>query len=67
MVPMFRIYNPKSSLTSASWSTIFHILFSTTDWEQSFIVGKGDALDRGNYVGLKLTDRAGHEDHREDC
>ena len=30
-----------------------------TDWEQSFIVclykGKGDALDRGNYRGLKLT------------
>ena len=32
-----------------------------TDWEQSFIVclykGKGDALDRGNYRGLKLTER----------
>ena len=31
-----------------------------TYWEQSFIVclykGKGDALDRGNYSGLKLTD-----------
>ena len=31
-----------------------------TDWEQSFIVclykGKGDALDRGNYRGLKLTE-----------
>ena len=30
-------------------------------WEQSFIVcfykGKGDALDRGNYRGLKLTDQ----------
>ena len=30
------------------------------DWEQSFNVclymGKGDALDRGNYRGLKLTD-----------
>ena len=30
-----------------------------TDWEQSFIVclymGKGDALDRGNYRGLKLS------------
>ena len=29
-----------------------------TDWEQNFIVclykGKGDALDRGNYRGLKL-------------
>ena len=29
------------------------------DWEQSFIVylykGKGGALDRGNYRGLKLT------------
>ena len=31
------------------------------DWEQSFIVclykGKGDALDRGNYRGLKLTEQ----------
>ena len=33
-----------------------------TDWEQSFIVclykGKGDALARGNYRGLKLTKQA---------
>ena len=33
-----------------------------TDWEQSFIVclykGKGDALDRSNYRGLKLTEQA---------
>ena len=33
-----------------------------TDWEQSFIVclykGKGDAFDRGNYRGIKLTERA---------
>ena len=33
-----------------------------TDWEQSFIVclykGKGDALDRGNYRGLKLNEQA---------
>ena len=33
-----------------------------TDWEQSFIVclykGKGDALDRGNYRGFKLTEQA---------
>ena len=33
-----------------------------TDWKQSFIVylymGKGDALDRGNYLGLKLTEQA---------
>ena len=32
-----------------------------SDWEQSFIVclykGKGDALESGNYHGLKLTDR----------
>ena len=31
-----------------------------SDWEQSFIVclykGKGDALERGNYSGLKLTE-----------
>ena len=33
-----------------------------TDWEEGFIVclykGKGDALDRGNYRGLKLTEQA---------
>ena len=33
-----------------------------TDWEQSFILclykGKGDAPDRGNYGGLKLTEQA---------
>ena len=33
-----------------------------TDWEQNFIVclykGKGDALDRGNYRSLKLTEQA---------
>ena len=33
-----------------------------TDWEQSFIAclykGKGDALDRGNYQALKLTEQA---------
>ena len=33
-----------------------------TDWEESFIVclykGKGDALDRGNYRGFKLTEQA---------
>ena len=33
-----------------------------TDWETSFIIclykGKGDALDRGNYRGLKLTEQA---------
>ena len=33
-----------------------------TDWEQRFIVclykGKGDALDRGNFRGLKLTEQA---------
>ena len=32
-----------------------------SDWEQSFIVclykGKGDALERGNYGGLKLTEQ----------
>ena len=31
------------------------------DWEESFILnffkGKGEALDRGNYRGLKLTDQ----------
>ena len=40
-----------------------------SDWEQSFIVclykGKGDALERGNCRGRKLT--AGHESPREDC
>ena len=37
------------------------------DWEESIILslykGKGEALDRGNYRGLKLTDQADH-DHR---
>ena len=32
-----------------------------TDWKESFIVclykGKGDALDQGNYRGLKLTEQ----------
>ena len=32
-----------------------------SDWEQSFIVclykGKEDALERGNYLGLKLTEQ----------
>ena len=32
-----------------------------SDWEQSFIVclykGKGDALERGNYRGLELTEQ----------
>ena len=32
-----------------------------TDWQESFILnlykGKGDALERGNYRGLKLTDQ----------
>ncbi|RUS90803.1 hypothetical protein EGW08_001422 [Elysia chlorotica] len=35
------------------------------DWEESYILnlykGKGDALDRGNYRGLKLTDQVKHE------
>ena len=43
-------------------STIIHDDKVSTDWEQSFIVclykGKGDALDRGNYQGLKLTEQA---------
>ena len=34
----------------------------SADWEESFIVclykRKGDALDRGNYRGLKLTEQA---------
>ena len=37
-----------------------------SDWEQSFTVclykGKGDALERGSYPGLKLTKQPG-----EDC
>ena len=37
-----------------------------TDWEQSFKLclykGKGDALDRGNYQGLKLLVRACQEE-----
>ena len=41
-----------------------------SDWEQSFIgclyKGKGDALERGNYCGLKAN-RAGYENPGEDC
>ena len=44
----------------ATW--IIHDGKVPTDWEQSFIVclykDKGDALDRGNYRGLKLTEQA---------
>ena len=43
-------------------TVIIHICKVPTDWEQSFIVclytGKDDALDRGNYGGLKLTEQA---------
>ena len=43
-------------------TTIIHDGKVPTDWEQSFGVclykGKGVALDRGNYQGLKLTEQA---------
>ena len=43
-------------------TAIIHDSKVPTDWEQSFIVclykGKGDALDRGNYRGIKLTKQA---------
>ena len=43
-------------------AAIIHDVKVPTDWEQSFIVclykGNGDALDRGNYRGLKLTEQA---------
>ena len=43
-------------------NAIIHEDMVPTDREQSFIVclykGKGDALDRGNYRGLKLTKHA---------
>ena len=43
-------------------TVIIHDSKVPTDWEQSFIVclykDKGDALDRGNYRGLKLTEQA---------
>ena len=43
-------------------TAIIHDCKVPTDCEQSFIVclykGKGDALDRGNYRGLKLTEQA---------
>ena len=46
----------------ATCTAIIHDGKVPTDWEQSFIVclykGKGDALDRGNYLGLKLTEQA---------
>jgi len=40
---------------------VFSSGVTPTDWEESIILnlykGKGDALDRGNYRGLKLTDQ----------
>ena len=42
-------------------ATIIHDGKVPSDWEQSLIVclykGKGDALERGNYRGLKLTEQ----------
>ena len=42
-------------------AAIIHDSKVPSDWEQSFIVclykGKGDALERGNYRGLKLTEQ----------
>ena len=39
----------------------FSVALIPTDWQESFIVnpykGKGDALNRGNYRGLKLTEQ----------
>ena len=41
---------------------------SPTDWEESYILnlhkGKGEALNRGNYRGLKLTDQVGRTSAR---
>ena len=42
-------------------TTMFRDNKVPTDWEQKFLClykGKGDALDRGNYRGLKLTEQA---------
>jgi len=42
--------------------TVFSNGVIPKDWEESYILnlykGKGDALDHGNYHGLKLTDQA---------
>ena len=42
-------------------AAIIHDVKVPSDWEQSFIVclykGKGDALERSNYLGLKLTEQ----------
>ena len=42
-------------------AAIIHDVKVPSDWEQSFIVclykGKGDALERGNFRGLKLTEQ----------
>ena len=40
---------------------VFSCCVIPSDWEKNFILdlyeGKGEALDRGNYLGLKLTDQ----------
>ena len=42
-------------------AAIIRVGMVPSDWEQNFIVclykGKGDALERGNYWGLKLTEQ----------
>ena len=52
----------KQPVTWASpWSVTIRNGKVPSDWEQSFIVclykGKGNALERGNYRGLKLTEQ----------
>ena len=49
------------NLARVMTETVFSCGVVPTDWEESFILnlfkGKGEALDRGNYRGLKLTDQ----------
>ena len=51
-------------------ATIIHGGKVPSDWEQSFIVclkGKGGALERGNYHGLKLTFMANCKTYHRIC
>ena len=53
--------NMDASMIRDLAAAIIHDSKVPSDWEQSFMVclykGKGDALERGNYHGLKLTEQ----------
>ena len=61
VVEMIRAADEGASVIRDLAAAIIHDGKVPSDWEQSFIVclykGKGDALERGNYRGLKLTEQ----------